>query len=199
MQPKIAVVSGSSEYVARVQPALAALGFDVSPVASPGDTVTVVPGTVDCYVQLPQERPAEPGGLSERLGGFLALALVDRCQMASLLGESLRVGGTVVLVAGDRPARDLPDDSHARFDLLRVLGDALQEEYPKVRVTVVGPNCTPADIAAAAAGARARRPFPELSWRDNAATFVDWRSDLLSHCGPPDWEQAIYPAARSVR
>ena len=77
-------------------------------------------------MQLPQDVHTGRGTVVERVGEFLAGGLLARFEAAAAVLPALRPGATVVLVGGHRPPDDdTPDDPHARFDLLRVLGQAV--------------------------------------------------------------------------
>jgi hypothetical protein len=108
-----------------------------------------------------------------------------------------------VLVDGDQqtPHDDTPDDPHARFDLLRVLGQAVVAARADTQTFIVGSQRSPEEIAQVAAG---RTPVSGSSRAisandDPGLSYADWKRDLLSHSAPQDWEHAVRRAHPPTR
>jgi hypothetical protein len=179
---------------------LKALGFDV--VAVDGiDEVSQrcaewSPGSISCYVQAPVEPPVKPGNRTERLGDFLRYSLGARCELAALIGPLLRPGGTFVLVASANAGGDRVGDADVWFDMLRLVADAVQGEYPGTRVLIARPQCSPGEIAELAAG-RPPQPSAPATYdadADPELSYVEWRDRVLSSVGVPAWQGAVYRA-----
>lgn len=198
-----ALVAGSSEWVKPVSEALEEFGFDVVRIAEAdrlAETCTHLgQDSLDCYVQLPGEVRAGEGPLVEAVRDFLTAGLLARFDTAASVVPALRREATVVFVAGDQPAHDhVPDDPHARFDLLHVLARSVQTDAAKldVRAFVVGPRRTPEEIAEVAArhGALSRPTAAEVAAASVKVSYEDWKREMLSLSSPPrDWELAVDP------
>jgi hypothetical protein len=191
------LVSGSAGRVKLVSAALEEVGFSVIGSESPMGS-----GSLDCYVQLPKDVRIERGTVVERVGEFLAGGLLARFKAAAAVLPALRPGATVVLVDGHRPPHDdTPDDPHARFDLLRVLGQAVVADREDTRTFVVGSERSPEEIARVAAGrGQVAGLSPAASPNDDPdLSYADWKREVLSHSGPEDWERAVRRAHPPTR
>lgn len=201
-QRRMALLTGSAGWMSAVSEALEGVGFEVARLKRPGEGGGgLEPHSFDCYVQLPFLVRAGQGTPIEQLRDFLTGGLLARFEAAAAVLPSLRPGATVVLVAGHQTPKEIPDDPHARFDLLRVLAAATLAEHAEqgMHAVIVGPGRSPADIAEVASrpGKVQPRPAndpvggPEMS-------YDDWKREAMSLSGPDDWEltlRAVDPPA----
>jgi hypothetical protein len=182
-----ALVAGPSGRVCDVAAALRAEGFatitvdDRVPVTEACNRVS--PRSVDCFVQLPAE--AEPEGETS-LGGARPprahglLSIVDAvAAVAPLLADHATV---VILAEGSDPAhrRDRLLD-----DAVGMLAEAVVADHGSdgVRVSVLGADQSPGDIAAAARGGARPRSGPSLADFEPDLAYADWRTQVLSLSG----------------
>jgi hypothetical protein len=184
-----ALVTGSPERVAAVSAALTDRDCEVVGVDDLGTLVEVCvslgPGSIDHYLQLPVNVPSSGGTVVSRLQAFLAGGLLARFEAVSTALGTLRPNASVILVAGNLPAElTAPDDRQARISLLRVLVQAIRADTAPVpvRTVVVEHTRSPEEIAAIALDPAAKREsvishaaefYPEMS-------YVDWRLEVLS-------------------
>jgi hypothetical protein len=183
-----ALVAGPSERAGDVAAALRAEGFatitvdDREPVGAACNRVS--PRSVDCFVRLPAEGEREgqssPGGARPpRAHGLLSM--VDAvAAVAPLLADHATV---VILAEGSDPAhrRDRLLD-----DAVGLLAEAVVADHggDGVRVSVLGPDQSPDDIAAAAARGGVRpHPGPSLADFEPDLAYADWRTQVLSLSG----------------
>ncbi len=182
-----ALVTGSAGRVAEVGDALDQAGYSVTRVAGTAATAAVegiAPGTLDCYVQLPQENKVSGETLVERVREFLAHGLLARFEAASTVLPLLASDSCVVLVAGNLPGASTPDDRHARIDLLRVLARAILAECTDgdVRAVVVGYDRSPTEIVDIVMnrGDATRRRTAEVAALSPDLPYADWQREMLS-------------------
>jgi hypothetical protein len=182
-----ALVAGPSGRADDVAAALRAEGFatitvdDREPVGAACNRVS--PRSVDCFVRLPAEGEREgqssPGGARPpRAHGLLSM--VDAvAAVAPLLADHATV---VILAEGSDPAhrRDRLLD-----DAVGLLAEAVVADHggDGVRVSVLGPDQSPDDIAAAARGGVRTRPGPSLADFEPDLAYADWRTQVLSLSG----------------
>jgi hypothetical protein len=187
---RAALVTGSTERMAAVTPALEQGGFEVIEIGDterPEQVFGRLPkASFACYVQLPLKTEARGATVVDRIRNFLKQGLLARFELADRVLPLLANNATVVLVAGHQPSgRELPDDREARVALLRVLAQAILAETGDsgVAAVVVDHDRTPREIAAIAGRGRAQQPpdratsfsaySPELTWDQ-------WRTEIMS-------------------
>lgn len=146
-----------------------------------------IPGSFDCYIQLPSARRAHTTAMTEASTTVADGALARYAAMAKVM-PLLSTAATVVLVMGDRADRSLPHDlAGAVNDLTRVLARALRNDYHAtgLRVTVVGDDQSPSEIASAARlpGSQTR-PMDWCVELEPTLGAADWRCELLSLVEP---------------
>lgn len=190
---RMVLVSGATARVAEVGDALEKPGVVVIRSADRevlnGGCSSVPPRSLACYVQLPQEAEvsestgSEPA-LLDRVHRFLTDGLVARFEAALAVAPLLRPDACVVLVAGEVPRDAIPDDPHARHDLLWVMARAISggSVGGEVKAVVVGSDRSAHEIAYIALGRGEDRSWlqsqvaavsPELS-------YADWKREVLS-------------------
>ena len=205
MFPRTGFVTGSTAWVEALQAALHEVGVEVRGCDDPdrvGDACAPLgSGALDCYIQGPYDVIVEPGTDVERFRDLLAGGLLARTQTAATLIPRLRADATIVLVAGG-PFKDsdVPDDPRARFDLLRVLGEAIRAAHSAGRVVVTGSSCSVAEIVATAVPERTT-PEVELSQcaiLSSDMSYAEWKQELLTLTSEDDWERAIVPVRSPV-
>ncbi|MGH9892570.1 MAG: hypothetical protein ACREA0_11400, partial [bacterium] len=198
-------VTGSARWVEALQAALQDLGVQVRGCDDPDgvDDACAPFGSdpLDCYIQAPYEVTVGRGTDVERLCDLLAGGLLARIRTAAMLIPRLRADATVVLVADDRlPDNDVPDDPNARFDLLRVLGEAIRAEHAARRVVVMGSRCSVTEIVESAVPG-SFTPEAKLSryaTLNPDMSYANWKEQLFSLTSKQDWERAILPAKGPV-
>lgn len=148
---------------------------------------STAPGSIDCYIQLPSERRAHTTALTEA-SAMVADGALARYAAVTTVMPLLHEAAAVVLVMGDGSDGSLPGDlAGAVNDLTRVLARALRNDYraTDLRVTLVGDDQSPAEIASVA-GRRGNRT-PSLDWCvdvEPALGCADWRCEVLSLVEP---------------
>ena len=182
-----ALVAGPSGRADDVAAALRAEGFatitvdDREPVGAACNRVS--PRSVGCFIQLPAEtdrdRETSPGGARPpRAHGLLSMVGAVAA-VAPLLADHATV---VILAEGSDPAhrRDRLLD-----DAVGVLAEAVVADRggDGVRVSVLGADQSPDDIAAAARGGVRTRPGPSLADFEPDLAYADWRTQVLSLSG----------------
>jgi hypothetical protein len=183
-----ALVTGSPARVDDVAGALEQAGFKVTKVPEPADLAAVCagiePGSLACYVQLPNDTRVDSPSLIGRVRQFLAEGLLARFEAASAVVSLMANDGSVVLVAGNLPGAATPDDRHARIDLLRVLARAVISECEgtDVRAVVVGNDRSPAEIAQIALhrGDESAKLAAEVAALPGDLNYADWQREFLS-------------------
>jgi hypothetical protein len=160
-----ALVTGAPEWVPHVAIALKSEGFDI---VAAGEETPLVPGSLDCYVQLPGAVPAFDQPALSRARSLVADDLLARVDVAARLAPFLAPHAVVVLVG----------EESLRWPL-EMLAEAIAAETSGVRTRVVGGSRPPSEIAALA-----RPDGPRRSWRsylDEAPElgFADWRDEVL--------------------
>lgn len=183
---RTALVTGSAGRVAEVGDALEQVGYEVTripgPLEGPGAFDGMAPGSINCYVQLPQETTVSGDTLVERVREFLAFGLLSRFEAASAALRLLGTDSTVLLVTGNLPGAATPDDRHARIDLLRVLARAILAECGEgdVRAVVVGNHRSADDIAQIALnrGDEGRRRTAEVAAISPDLPYADWQREM---------------------
>jgi len=181
------LLSGSPNNVRMVSAALKEAGCSVI-----GSDTSLGSSSLDCYVQLQPRLRSGRGTAVERVGEFLAGGLLARIAVAAAVLPALRPGATVVLVDGFPPADDIPDDPHARFDLLCVVGQAVVEARNDTQTFVVGAGLSPEEIAEVAVeGARRRGSLAAPLSDDLALSYADWKLGMLSASDALDWEHSV--------
>jgi len=182
------VVTGAAEQVAAVSAALKDAGAEVTAVDDLGKLEAAVagfvPGSLDCYVQLPVHVGARGKTVIERVRNFLEDGLLARFTAASTILPAMSDGGRVVIVGGNTPVEaSAPDDQSARRALLDVLAHAIQADSSATRVGVrVLPHDEPAEhIAAVALGGKPTREqaLAELRAREPEMSFEEWRIEVM--------------------
>jgi hypothetical protein len=148
---------------------------------------STLPGTFDCYIQLPSARRAHTTAMTEA-STTVADGALARYASVAIVMPLLSKAATVVLVMGDRADGSLPHDlAGAVNDLTRVLARALRNDYRAtgLRVTLVGDDQSPSEIASAARvwGNRAP-PIDRYVDFEPALGSADWRCELLSLIEP---------------
>ena len=184
-----ALVTGSPDRVPDVTVALKSAGFDIlaAGVLSPDDAPDLEEGSVDCYVQLPADRPGPAGGGLQRAREVIAHEVVARFDSAARFLPLLAPDATVLLVTegpdpSDIPAGGADPDHMAQRTLVGVLAEAIQRDQGRagVRATVVSEDRVVEEIATRAGP---RRPGPMPWWLyasvDPDLDFADWRASVL--------------------
>lgn len=177
-----ALVTGSPDRVPDVAIALKTAGFDIlaAGAMSAEDAPDLDPGSVDCYVQLPDDDGPLPGGSAlVRTRAVLGHEMQSRFDTGARFTPLLAPGASVVLVIGERgPDLPLP----ATRALAAVLAEAIERDCGRagVRALVVAEDRTPEEIADLAR----HRSTETLPWWhyadvDPDLTFVDWRKSVL--------------------
>ena len=187
-----ALITGSSARALEVAAALQTA--DWRPQLCP-DTVealddvraSTLPGSFDCYIQLPSARRPHTTAMTEA-STTVADGALARYASAAVVMPLLSEAATVVLVMGDRADASLPHDlAGAVNDLTRVLARALRNDYRAtgLRVTLLGADQSPPEIASAAR-VRGNRTSPMDRYVDfePALGAADWRCELLSLVEP---------------
>jgi hypothetical protein len=153
-------------------------------VAALGDAcASILPGSLDCYIQLPAERRAHTTAMTEASATVADEAMARYAAVATVM-PFLSEAATVVLVMGDGADRSLPRDlAGAVNDLMRVLARALRKDSQAtdLRVTLVGGEESAAGIASIARSPRDRNP--PMDWYvdfEPALGSADWHCELLS-------------------
>lgn len=203
--PRTGFITGSARWVDALQGALLDAGVAVSGCDDPDRIADACarfgPQTLGCYIQAPYEVTVQPGTDVERFGDLLTATLLARIRTAATIIPKLRADATIVLVADPGLAdTGVPDDPHARFDLLRVLSQAMQADHPVRRVVVMGARCSVTDIAETAVQATIT---PKATRSKDAASipdmcYRDWKDQLLSLTPEHDWERAVIAARGPV-
>src|SRR5438128_582878 len=137
----------------------------------------MAPRSLDCYIQLPSERRAHTTALTAA-SAIVADGAMARYAAVARVMPLLSEAATVVLVMGDGAHRTLPRDlAGAVNDLTRVLARALRADYraTDLRVTLVGDQESPSEIASIARSPRDRTPP------------MDWYVDFEPALGSADW------------
>lgn len=166
-----ALVTGTADRARDVAGALRTEGFETLVLDHWRPDVPAGPGTLTCYVQL----TVGAGGGS---GTDAVVARVDAVTAVS----PLLTGNAAVLLVADDPGWD-PRRRHA----LGLLAEAALAARigGGVRVSVLGAEASPSEIAVTARGERAQ---PDASLADVAPDlgFSDWRSEVLSLAASPE-------------
>ena len=148
---------------------------------------STVPGSLDCYIQLPSARRAHPTAMTEA-STMVADGALARYAAVAMVMPLLTKAATVVLVMGDRADGSLPHDlAGAVNDLTRVLARALRNDYRAtgLQVTLVGDDQSPSEIASAARlGGNRTAPMDWYVDVEPALGSADWRCELLSLVEP---------------
>lgn len=148
---------------------------------------SVVPRSLNCYIQLPADRPAPTSAVTEASTMVVDSALARYAAVATVM-PLLSEAASVVLVMGDELDPTLPRDlAGAVNDLTRVLARALRKDFREtdLTVTLVGDRQSPEEIASIARGRGDRSPTP--GWYvdfEPALGSADWRCQLLSLLEP---------------
>lgn len=163
-----ALVTGIADRARDVAGALRTEGFETLVLDVPQPEVPAGPGSVTCYVQLPVV-------LANGAGTDAVMARVDAVAAVSPL---LSPEAAVLLVADD------PGWDGRRRHALGLLAEAALagQAGDGVRVSVLGEEASPTDIATTA---RRQRTGPGASLADMAPGlgFADWRNEVLSLAG----------------
>lgn len=160
-----ALVTGAPEWVPHVAIALKSEGFDI---LSAGDEAPLVPGSVDCYVQLPGGVPPSDQPALSRARSVVADDLLARVDIATRLAPFLAPHAVVLLVGGDS----------LRW-LLEMLAEAIVSDARGVQATVVGDARPPSEIAALARPNGHHRSWRSYLDEDPDLGFADWRDEVL--------------------
>lgn len=184
-----ALVTGSPERVPNITIALKSAGFDIlsAGAISPEDVPDLEANSVDCYVQLPIDPPAEGGGALRRTRDVLAHEMVSRFDAAAQFLPLLAPTATVLLVTEDFDGLDesagrLDPDQKAVRTIVGVLAEAILRDCGRsgVRTAVIAGDRASHEIAALAS----HRPPEPLPWWlyatvDPDLDFADWRNSIL--------------------
>lgn len=184
-----ALVTGSPERVPEIAIALKTAGFDIlaAGAMSPEEAPDLEANSVDCYVQLPGDKPPIGGGALRRTRDAIAYELLARFDSAARFMPLLAPGATVMLITecpetGGHPAGITGCDQKAARTLVGVLAEAILRDCGPagVRATVVEEDRAPEEIAALAG----QRPPEPRSWWAYASVdpdlgFADWRNSIL--------------------
>lgn len=183
-----ALVTGSPERVPEIAIALKSAGFDILAAGSlsAGETPDLEANSVDCYVQLPGDRPRPTGGALHRTRDVIAHELLSRFDAAARLLPLLSPTATVLLVTEGPDPADPPGRSDPAQQALRMLVGVMAETILRdcgrsgVRTTVVAEDRAHEEIAALAS----HRPPEPLPWWlyasvDPDLDFADWRASIL--------------------
>jgi hypothetical protein len=183
------LVTGSDRRVNAVAAALRAAGADV--LSAPGldeldEVVSLLPGSLDCYIQLPVTLRPSGEAVVSRVRDFLDKGLLTRFRLAEAVLPALSSNGSVVLVAGHTPSEaSAPDDEAARIAFLHVLAHALRADKApaKLRVRVVAGQSNANEIAQVALISEPA-PHARAAPRDPVAnehemSYQDWRTEVL--------------------
>lgn len=148
---------------------------------------SVPSGSLDCYIQLPPDRPAHSTAMGDA-SAMVADGAQARYAAIASVRPLLSPRATVVLVMGDGADGTLPRDlAGAVNDLTRVLARALRNDYraTDVQVTLVEDGQSPSEIASVAL--RPGNRTPPLDWYvdfEPALGAADWRCEVLSLLEP---------------
>lgn len=184
-----ALVTGSPDRVPDIAIALKSAGFDILAAGpmSAEDVPDLEASSVDCYVQLPVDRPPPSGGVLHRTRDVIAHEMLTRFDAVAHFLPLLAPSATVVLVTGgpdpvDYPSGPSDPDLKVLRTLVSVLAEAIIRDCGRagVRATVVGEDRAPEEIAALAS----HRPPEPLPWWlyasvDPDLDFADWRNSVL--------------------
>jgi hypothetical protein len=188
-----ALVSGCPDRVSAVSRAVEQVGFHVLTAEDPELTrqlcAALGPEALDCYIQLPHEVAPRQGRIVEQVNDFLTHGLLARFAATATVLPSLRLGATVVLVAGHQPPAELPDHPPARRQLLAVLARAVAAEMAPlgVRTIVTGPHNSPtaiAEVVRSRGATRGSDPSPYAAVATDRS-YDDWRREVFSFLTPP--------------
>ena len=179
-----AMVTGSPERLTDITVALKSRGFDILSAGDDAPTGAggLVPGSVDCYIQLPAGDVTANGSAVDRARAVIAEEVLARFDAAARLAPLLAPHATVVLVADRDDDPSPPADVRALRRLVGVLAEAIVRDHgPEgVRTTVVGESRAPEDIAALAhAPFEPARPWSSFPAHEPDLPFADWRDEVL--------------------
>lgn len=183
-----ALVTGSPDRVPEITIALKSAGFDIlaAGVESPDDAPDLQEGAVDCYVQLPVDRPRSPGGPLRATRDVIAHELVDRFDRAVQFLPLLAPDAVVVLVTGGAgfdhaPGRPPDPGGMAQRRLVELLAEVILRDQGRagVRTRVVSEERASEDIAALAGAAQHPEPWWRYADLDPDLGFADWRASVL--------------------
>lgn len=163
-----ALVTGIADRARDVAAALRTEGFETLVLDVPQPEVPAGPGSVTCYVQLP----------AVSANGAGTDAVMARVDAVAAVSPLLSRDAAVLLVADD------PSWDGRRRHALGLLAEAALagQAGDGVRVSVLGEEASPTDIATTA---RRQRTGPGASLADMAPGlgFADWRNEVLSLAG----------------
>jgi len=188
-----ALITGSPARASDVAAALRSGGFEPFCADSALNLVdvcaAVLPESLDCYIQLPDDHSARTTAVAEA-SAMVADGGMARYEAAAHVGPMLAEGATVVLVMGGRSSERerSPGLIGAVNDLTRVLARALRKDHHStgVRVALMEDGSSPIEIAAVAAERGELAP-PLAAFVDvePGLGFAEWRLELLSLLGSP--------------
>ena len=137
------------------------------------------PGAFDGYVQLPATFTVQGDTAVTRVHHFFGDGVLARFPAVAAAVPALLPDGRITFVMGVLPPEvSTEDDVAARAALVRVLGRAARADAPgRLRISMLGSDATPKDIALTAIGRGGQQEPPdEMSDED----FTEWRMRLLT-------------------
>ena len=175
--PTALVTGPVGERRSGISVALKSAGFDVVVAAPDAGPITGDAGSVDCFVQVPDEPPPRGDDALQWAREVVRQTLLERFDLIAHIAPLLAPRGKVVLVANEAEPRAPGVDAK----LLRVLimGILADHGHDGVRVAVVDGFRSPDEIARFIS-TEAR------SWREYA--------DMAPHLGFADWRNEVFCA-----
>ncbi len=191
-----AVVTGSTDRIEDVAEAMERRGITTLAIRRGDDRALVgaamATGSVEYYVQLPDDVRSPGATRSSAVGALLSRGLMSRfCEVDAML-PMLAPRCAVVLVTGetvdDLPVASSVEYPHAPTCVLEMLADAIVTDMSPsaVRATVVSHQHSADQIAAIALATGPLRAAMVAGFADRAPemAFDDWRLACLSTTGP---------------
>ena len=177
------LVTGSHERVSRLEPVLKEGGWEVVSATRAGEVAGAAEG-IDAAVVLPTDIEFQTGSCTSRLVEFLEAGLLERLRILSGITEALagRGGVRFVLVGGNVPPSEIPDNQSARAGLMAAAAKAAVADGGEgCSAKVLGPTCTDLDILAALTPT-GRTPMVvwDLPSQDESLSFGSWRDAVMT-------------------
>ena len=138
------------------------------------------PRAFDGYVQLAASFSVQGDSAVSRVHHFFADGVLARFPAVAAALPCLVPGGRLTFVLGVLPREvSSEDDVAARAALVRILGHAARADAPEgLRITVLGSDSTPKEIALTALGRGAERGAATGELSDEE--YAEWRMELLA-------------------
>jgi hypothetical protein len=188
-----AVVTGSAARVDDVARAIEDRGVRVLRIDRDGDAVAtgadLLPGSVEYYVQLPDDVVSPRTTRAGALGALLGAGIMGRFREVDTLLPKLAPDCAVVLVTGET-VEDLSslEYPHAPTCVLEMLADAMVTDLApsRIRATVVSHEQSAQRIAAIALATGPKRAAVGAGYAAQAPdmSYDDWKLACLSAAGP---------------